>query len=91
MKRLTLALAPAARAEDAAALFKSKCAACHGPDGHGKTPMAEKIGAKDLRTAKGDVAKIIAEGKPGTKMVGFKGKLSDAQIQELAAYVKTLQ
>ena len=30
-------------AEDAAALFTAKCAACHGKDATGKTPMGVKL------------------------------------------------
>ena len=32
-------------------LFKSKCAACHGPDGKGEVPMGKKLGARNLGSA----------------------------------------
>jgi cytochrome c6 len=97
MKRVTLALAACfalglaapARAEDAKALFTSKCASCHGPDGKGQTTMGKKLGAKDLSGAKDEaaIAKAIEEGKP-PKMLAYKGKLTDEQIKALASYVK---
>lgn len=93
MKRLSLTLAllaaaAVARADDAAPLYAQKCAMCHGKDGKG-SPVGLKMGAKDLTTTKlpePDVGKTIAAGKG--KMTGFKGKLTDAQIQSLAKYVK---
>ncbi len=91
MKRLVIAaallLATAARAEDPAALFQSKCKMCHGADGKG-SDVGKKMGAPDLTAVKlapADAAKVIADGKG--KMTGFKGKLSDADIKGLADYV----
>ena len=88
---LVLLGAGTARAEDAATLFKQKCASCHGPDGKGKTKMGEKMGAKDLtgiKASEAEIQKSIADGKPGTKMLAYKGKISDEEIKALAAYVK---
>ncbi|HET6412228.1 MAG TPA: cytochrome c [Anaeromyxobacter sp.] len=92
MKRLAIAAllaiaAAAARADDAAALFQAKCKICHGPDGKG-APAGLKMGVKDLTASKistADAAKVIQDGKG--KMTPFKGKLTDAEIQALAAYV----
>jgi len=80
-------VATAASAQDAAALFQAKCKICHGADGKG-TPSGIKLGAKDLTAAKisaADAKKVITEGKG--KMIGFKGKLSDAEIDAVAAFV----
>ena len=41
---------PAARADDAAALYKTKCAACHGPDGSGSTATGKTLGTPDFRS-----------------------------------------
>ncbi len=91
MKRLVIAavllLATAARAEDAAALFQSKCKMCHGPDGKGNS-VGKSMGAPDLTAVKlssADAAKVIADGKG--KMTGFKGKIEEADIKALADYV----
>ncbi len=68
--------------------FQSKCAACHGKDGKGSSPMAQKLGVKDLTVTKlsaADIEKTIANGKG--KMTPFKGKLSDAEISALAKWV----
>jgi cytochrome c6 len=92
MKRLAIAAvlvlaAAAARAEDAAALFQSKCKICHGADGKG-TPVGLKMGSPDLTSVKisaADASKVIESGKG--KMTGFKGKLADADIKALGEYV----
>jgi len=88
---LALSLAAPARAEDGGALFKQKCASCHGPDGKGQTAMGKKLGATDLTKEK-DVAldaivKHIEDGKP-PKMMAYKGKLTPEQIKAVAEYVK---
>ena len=97
MKRIALAVAVLAlstvagiaRADPASELFAKKCAVCHGKDGKGQTPMAQKLGASDLtatKSSEAEIAKVIAEGKG--KMTAFKGKISDADIQALATFVK---
>ena len=88
---LAVASAAPARAEDAKALFAQKCAACHGPDGKGQTPMGKKLGAKDLsgegKEPLDELVKDIENGKP-PKMAAYKGKLSDEQIKALASFIK---
>jgi cytochrome c6 len=87
---VALSLAGPALAVDAAALFASKCAVCHGKDGKG-SPSGKKMGVKDLSAEKGESAKEIAEdisaGKG--KMPAFKEKLSPEEIDALAKYVKS--
>ncbi len=68
-------------AEDAAALYKAKmCAACHGPDGAGKTPLNT---ADVQKKSDADLAAVIENGKP-PKMPGFKAKgVTDEQVRVL--------
>jgi mono/diheme cytochrome c family protein len=82
-------------AQDAAALYKSKCAACHGPDGTGNVAMGKTLGVTDLTS--GDVQKqtdaqltdSIANGK-GKKMPAYKSKLTDDQIKGLVGFIREL-
>lgn len=89
---LTLAIvfvAAAARAETATVNFEKKCSLCHGKDGKGHTSVAERMGIKDLTTAAGTTAELAATIANGRgKMPAFKGKLSEAEIEALAAHVK---
>jgi len=71
---------------DGAALYKSKCAMCHGPNGEGKTAMKTVQFPKTLSEA--DIVKTLESGK--NKMPSFKGKLSPDEISQVAKYVKTL-
>lgn len=92
MKKILLAaaalsLSTPALAANAAALFASKCAVCHGKDGKG-TPAGKKLGAHDLTAHKhteAEVKQIVTNGKG--KMTPFKDKLSAEEIQALAKYV----
>src|ERR1700751_5809290 len=91
-----LALTPAAfAAADGAALYKAKCASCHGPDGGGTTPMGKAMKLRDLRSPEvqkqsdQELARITADGKG--KMPSYKGKLTEAEIKAIVAYIRTLK
>jgi len=91
---LAFAFVPAARSDDGAALYKQKCAACHGADGAGQTGMGKSMKLRDLGSA--DVQKqsdaelttIIAKGK--NKMPAFEAKLKPEEIKSLVAYIRSL-
>ncbi len=76
------------------ALYKTKCAMCHGPDGAGKTPVGTKLNVRDLRSpevqnqADSDLAHVIEQGKG--KMPVFGKTLSEDQIKSLVAHVREL-
>src|ERR1700756_6049045 len=86
-----LAVVVPAGAQDAAALYKTKCQACHGPDGKGSAP-GQKLGARDFHSPEvakesdADLIKITKEGKG--KMPKFEGKLTDDQIKDLIKYIR---
>ena len=95
---LLLAASPAAMAAgDAAAgktAFNAHCAACHGADAKGQTPMAKAFQAdldltgKDVQALKDPaLADIIKNGKG--KMPKPPG-VTDADVPNLIAYVRTL-
>ena len=90
---LMLSRAGAAIAADGGAVFKAHCARCHGDDGKGQT----KVNPPDLTDPKvqaslsdADIVKTITNGRKGTLMLGWKGKLSDEEISAVAAYVRSL-
>jgi len=90
---LFLAVA-SARAEDTAALYKAKCAACHGPDGKGDTAAGKKLGARDFHSpevAKMSDAELFDVTKKGKeKMPAYDKKLTDDQIKDLVKYIRGL-
>jgi cytochrome c6 len=90
-----LASSASARAQDAPALFKARCSACHGSDGNGNSAMGKTLGAPDLHSdavqKQTDVQLIDAiTNGVGKKMPAFKDKLTDAQIKSLVAYIREL-
>jgi mono/diheme cytochrome c family protein len=81
-------------ANDIAAVYKAKCASCHGADGSGNTPAGKKTGAKDFKAAEvkgqSDAAllNVILKGK--NKMPGYEKSLGADQCKALAAYCRSL-
>ena len=73
-------------AEDGAAVYKAKCAACHGADGAGKVGPA-------LKGTKVDVAAFVQNGEAGKKAPHSKGVagVSADQAKAVADYVKSLK
>ena len=81
-------------AEDAASLYKAKCAACHGADGKGDTAMGKKLGVRDFaspevqKMSDDELTAVIADGK--NKMPSYKKSLKAEQIKELVGYIRSL-
>jgi len=75
-------------------LFKTKCAACHGPDGKGEVPMGKKLGARNLSSlevqSQSDTQLIDVVTKGKSKMPAYDGKLTKQQIADLVAYIREL-
>lgn len=76
-------------------VYKAKCAMCHGADGLAATPMAKSmkvVSFKDPTMVKASDAQFIASTTNGKgKMPAYTGKLTDAQIKDVIAYIRTLQ
>lgn len=86
----------AIRAEDTgAALFKAKCAMCHGPDGEGKTVMGAKFNIPSLSSPEiqknSDAVLIEAITKGKNKMPEFGSKLSTSEITEAKNFVRKMK
>jgi cytochrome c6 len=90
----SLSVIPSMAADSGEALYKTKCAACHGPDGTGSTAAGKKLGTHDfhspevMQESEADMTKIVKAGK--NKMPAYKDKLTDEQIKSLVAYVREL-
>ena len=98
----TLAAAPAPKkALSARENFEKHCVDCHGENGKAQTRLGRKSGAKDLtdKAAMGKLSdeemfKTIKFGRKNKKgeetMDAFGDGLSDKEITDLVAYVRTL-
>ena len=81
-------------AQDAAGLYKAKCAACHGADGKGDTPMGKKMGLRDFsspevqKMSDDELTAVTADGK--NKMPAYSKSLKEPEIKDLVAYIREL-
>jgi cytochrome c6 len=77
------------------ALYKSRCAACHGADGKGQTSMGKAnnirdLGSADVQAQSDDVLTgIIGSGKG--KMPAYGKSLKPEQIKDLVTFLRTLK
>ena len=78
-------------AEDGAALFKSRCAGCHGPTGEGK-PAMKAPSLKATTMDANQISEHLTKGAPASKAPHNKAisGLKPEQAKAIAEYVKTL-
>jgi mono/diheme cytochrome c family protein len=82
-------------AEDGGALFKAKCAMCHGANGEGKPALkAPSLVSDDAKKkSDADLTDMIANGgkeKKATHAFSKKG-VTDDQVKALVAFIRELQ
>jgi len=86
---------PAMAQQPGTADYKAKCAMCHGPDGVGDTPVGRNMKVRSFKSdedVKATDAELFKQTKEGVgKMPAYAGKLTDAQIQDVVAYIRFLQ
>jgi mono/diheme cytochrome c family protein len=91
--------APAFAQTSGATVYKTaspKCAMCHGADGLAASQMAKNMKVLSFKAPemmKASDAQFFASTKngKGAHMPAYKGKLTDAQIKDVVAYIRTLQ
>src|SRR5215471_13615144 len=79
-------------AEDGAALYKRKCAGCHGANGEGK-PAMKAPALKGTKLEANQIVDHITKGEPDSKPPHNKGisGVSQEQATAIAEYIKTLK
>lgn len=89
---------PGTDAAAGSAVYTMNCEPCHGPGGLGDGPAGQAIQPHpaNLVTFAPQVGDDylfwrISTGKDGTSMVSWKGILTDEQIWQVVAYVRTLK
>ena len=94
----TVACGEAGDAAKGESVFKNFCVMCHGPQGKGDGPAAKGLTPPPANLTSEDVRQdpdeellgIIRNGKPGTAMPPWKTSLSEQQILDVLAYVRSL-
>ena len=82
----TMIVATAAHANDAPDLYARHCALCHGSDRYGLSGPALLPQSLE-RLRRPEAISTIRDGRIATQMPGFADKMSNQQIEELAAYL----
>lgn len=87
---VVLSISMSAFAQDASeAIYKSKCAMCHGADG--KKAAGHDLSSADVQKGSdADLTAVIANGK-APKMPKYGDKLKPEEIKGLVAYIRTLK
>lgn len=92
---MMFASVPCLAQTSAADNYKAKCQMCHGATGAGDTPAGKSMKARPLNSPEvvkqsdEELAAIIRNGK--NKMPAYKGKLTDAEINDLVKFIRTLK
>jgi mono/diheme cytochrome c family protein len=85
----------AAAQQPAASVYKANCAPCHGAAGDANTPAGKKFQVPPFSSEtvlKETDANLLAVAKNGKgKMPAWHDKLSDGQLNDLVAFIHTLQ
>ena len=77
-------------------VYKDKCLKCHGEKGKGDGPKADTLEKKPadytdkafmVKFTDGKLKEEVLEGKP--PMPSFKGKLTDKDLDDVIAYIRT--
>lgn len=86
---------------DAAAgkeVYTVNCESCHGPQGHGDGPAGQALDPKPRKLNEfvplvGDDYLFwrVSTGVPGSSMVAWAGVLTEQQIWDVIAYIRTLK
>jgi len=74
--------------EDGAALFKAKCAMCHGPDGAGKGAAKSLVSDDAKKMSDDDIAKVV---NTNPKHAAVAKALNPDQVKAVVSYIRELQ
>lgn len=96
---LAIAALSQGNSESGRKIYLESCQSCHGPTGKGDSDMAayltpppSDLSAKPTQAkTDAELRKIILEGRPGTAMAGFDGAFEEAQLNDLIAYIRSIQ
>lgn len=84
------ASAPAAAEADGKTLFEKTCMKCHGADGSGDTKAGKKMKVPKWTADDLEPAHVVEQVRENKKHKTVSKKVSDEELQAIAAYVSTL-
>ncbi len=78
-------------AANGAAVYDMHCATCHGDTGQGVSALSLNNPWFHATASDGFIYHAIAEGRPGTTMPAWQGTLTNTEIGDLVAHIRTWQ
>lgn len=71
--------------------YSANCAVCHGPQGGGGVGVALVNNAFVQSQDNAALVQFLMDGRPGTAMAGFSGRLPDSELANLVAFLRLWQ
>lgn len=72
-------------------IFLRHCAECHGKHGEGASALSLNTTTFLETASDGYIRRAVAEGRRGTAMAGYRGKLTSSEIDDLVAFIRSWQ
>lgn len=91
---LQAVFADAARVESGKTVFAGRCVGCHAPDGGGMVGLGPNFTDTFWKNGDGTLSaiqKVVIEGVANTSMQAWESQLKPEELQNVVAYVKSLQ
>jgi mono/diheme cytochrome c family protein len=82
---------PLGDAPTGALVYSTYCAACHGAQGEGGIGLALRDNPNIQAQTNAELHTLVVDGRPGTAMAGFAGRLDETQIADLIAFLRLWQ
>lgn len=73
------------------AVFTANCAACHGPDAAGGSVGPTLLSAELAAQDDDFYRQVILNGRSGTAMPAWEGRLSEQEIEDVIAFLRSKQ
>lgn len=74
-----------------ASVFSAHCAACHGIQGEGGVGVALNPNTFIQDSSNADLVELVRNGRAGTLMAGFEGRLTEAEMADAVAFLRLWQ
>lgn len=74
-----------------AIIYSANCAVCHGPQGLGGIGPALQDNEFVQAHTNAELFQFLLEGRPGTSMAGFDGRLGDSELADMVAFLRLWQ
>ncbi len=72
-------------------IYESFCVVCHGGLGEGETMGKPLVDNPARNLSDTDLISVISNGRSGTGMAAYGGPLSEAEVRDVAGYIRVLQ